>query len=72
MWTGMVLLDLKLQASVKNRFLPPGPPARAATSGCWENGCAERAGAEWKRQFKQAIRKGVPMDNDKYVTLGQM
>ena len=26
----------------------------------WQDGRTERAGHEWKRQFKHAIRKGVP------------
>ena len=36
----------------------------------WQNRRTERAGHAWKRQFKHAIRKGVPTEDSELVTLG--
>ena len=36
----------------------------------WQNGRTERVGHGWKRQFKHAIRKGVPTEDSEFVRLG--
>ena len=36
----------------------------------WQNGRTEWAGHKWKRQFKHAIRKGIPTEDSEFVTLG--
>ena len=36
----------------------------------WQNGRTERAGKEWKRQFKLARRKEEPLNADEWEALG--
>ena len=38
----------------------------------WQNGRTERAGKEWKRQFKLARRKEEPTTHAEWIALGEM
>ena len=38
----------------------------------WQNGRTERAGKEWKRQFKLARRKDEPRNHQEWVALGEL
>jgi len=38
----------------------------------WQNGRTERAGKEWKRQFKIARRKEEPLNDEEWVALGEL
>jgi len=54
----------------------------AASHGCavlptdprapWQNGRTERAGKEWKKQFRLARRKDEPLNDDEFVALGEL
>ena len=38
----------------------------------WQNGRTERAGKEWKRQFKLARRKEEPRSHSEWIALGEL
>ena len=38
----------------------------------WQNGRTERAGAEWKKQFKLAVRRATPTNDSEWRMLGDL